>query len=181
MVVAREDELGRLAVVFNDMAARIAAREQTLSEQDWMNTSLARLSRLLEGARDPARLGAKLLPELAVLSTAAHGRSEEALQIGTEMGSETAAQMFGVTMFVNARARGGLEPLLPMFVDMVAERNAAQSLRATQSATAARLAALVCEVLPSAWLQRRAVCITIPRWPSSIALFVWWIRPTLWP
>jgi signal transduction histidine kinase/CheY-like chemotaxis protein/CHASE3 domain sensor protein len=67
VMVGREDELGQLACVFNDMAARIAAREQTLSEQDWMNTSSARLSRLMEGARDPARLGAKLLPELAVL------------------------------------------------------------------------------------------------------------------
>ena len=56
VVVAREDELGRLAVVFNDMAARIAAREQTLSEQDWMNTSLARLSRLMEGARHSTRM-----------------------------------------------------------------------------------------------------------------------------
>ncbi len=52
---------GRLAVMFNHMAAQISARELALSEQDWMNTSLARLSRLLEGARDPARLGAKML------------------------------------------------------------------------------------------------------------------------
>ncbi len=63
VAVARDDELGRLAVMFNHMAAQIAAREQALSEQDWMNTSLARLSRLLEGARDPARLGAKMLSE----------------------------------------------------------------------------------------------------------------------
>ncbi|WP_217705120.1 response regulator [Peristeroidobacter soli] len=65
--VVRDDELGRLAVVFNHMGAQIAARELALAEQDWMNTSLARLSRLLEGARDPAKLGAKLLSELAVL------------------------------------------------------------------------------------------------------------------
>ncbi|WP_161965771.1 response regulator [Steroidobacter cummioxidans] len=67
VAIARDDELGRLAVAFNHMAAQIAAREQALSEQDWMNTSLARLSRLLEGARDPASLGAKILSELAVL------------------------------------------------------------------------------------------------------------------
>jgi CHASE3 domain sensor protein len=67
VVVGREDELGQLATVFNDMAARIATRELTLSEQDWMNTGLARLSRLMEGAQDSARLGSKLLPELAVL------------------------------------------------------------------------------------------------------------------
>jgi signal transduction histidine kinase/CheY-like chemotaxis protein/CHASE3 domain sensor protein len=67
VAVARADELGRLAGAFNDMAARISAREQALSEQDWLNTSLARLSRLMEGARDPANLGAKLLPEFAVL------------------------------------------------------------------------------------------------------------------
>jgi signal transduction histidine kinase/CheY-like chemotaxis protein len=67
VAVARNDELGRLAVMFNHMAAQIAAREQALSEQDWLNTSLARLSRLLEGARDPARLGEKILSELAVL------------------------------------------------------------------------------------------------------------------
>ena len=67
VVAARDDELGRLAVMFNHMAAQIAAREQALSEQHWMNTSLARLSRLLEGARDPATLGAKILAELAVL------------------------------------------------------------------------------------------------------------------
>jgi signal transduction histidine kinase/CheY-like chemotaxis protein len=67
VAVVRDDELGRLAVVFNHMGAQIAAREQALAEQDWMNTSLARLSRLLEGARDPATLGAKLLAELAIL------------------------------------------------------------------------------------------------------------------
>lgn len=72
VAVARNDELGRLAVMFNHMAAQIAARELALSEQDWMNTSLARLSRLLEGARDPAKLGAKLLSELAVLVGAKH-------------------------------------------------------------------------------------------------------------
>src|SRR5690606_10785908 len=65
--VGRKDELGQLAVAFNQMAAQIAAREQTLAEQDWLNTSLARLSRMLEGARDPAQLGAKILSELAVL------------------------------------------------------------------------------------------------------------------
>jgi len=67
VVVARHDELGRLAAAFNQMMAQIAAREQALAEQDWLNTSLARLSRLLEGARDPAELGAKILSELAVL------------------------------------------------------------------------------------------------------------------
>ena len=67
VAVGRADELGRLAGAFNDMAARISAREQALSEQDWLNTSLARLSRLMEGARDAATLGSKLLPEFAVL------------------------------------------------------------------------------------------------------------------
>jgi signal transduction histidine kinase/CheY-like chemotaxis protein len=67
VMIVRNDELGRLAVSFNQMAAQISARELALSEQDWMNASLARLSRLLEGARDPARLGAKILGELAVL------------------------------------------------------------------------------------------------------------------
>jgi signal transduction histidine kinase/CheY-like chemotaxis protein len=67
VAVTRDDELGRLAVSFNQMAAQISARELALSEQDWMNASLARLSRLLEGARDPARLAAKILGELAVL------------------------------------------------------------------------------------------------------------------
>ncbi|MFC4308702.1 response regulator [Steroidobacter flavus] len=67
VAVARDDELGQLAVMFNRMAAQIAAREQALAEQDWMNSSLARLSRLLEGARDPAKLGAKVLSELAIL------------------------------------------------------------------------------------------------------------------
>lgn len=65
--VGRDDELGRLAEMFNQMAGQILAREQSLAEQDWMNTSLARLSRLMEGARDPAKLGAKLLSEFAVL------------------------------------------------------------------------------------------------------------------
>ncbi|MBM0108165.1 response regulator [Steroidobacter sp. S1-65] len=65
--VHRRDELGRLAMAFNDMAAQIAARERALAEQDWLNSSLARLSRLMEGARDPKKLGTKLLGELAVL------------------------------------------------------------------------------------------------------------------
>ena len=67
VTIARGDELGRLAVAFNRMALQIAAREQALAEQDWMNTSLGRLSRLLEGARDPAKLGARILSELAML------------------------------------------------------------------------------------------------------------------
>ena len=67
VAVGRNDELGRLAMAFNQMAAQIAAREQALAEQDWLNTSLARLSRLMEGARDPEKLGAKILGELAML------------------------------------------------------------------------------------------------------------------
>ncbi|HEY0681212.1 MAG TPA: response regulator [Steroidobacter sp.] len=67
VAVGRNDELGRLATAFNNMAAQIAAREQSLAEQDWLNTSLARLSRLLEGARDPNKLAEKILSELAVL------------------------------------------------------------------------------------------------------------------
>ncbi len=70
VLASRGDELGRLAVAFNQMAAQIATREQALSEQDWLNSSLARLSRLMEGARDPAKLGAKILSELAVLAGA---------------------------------------------------------------------------------------------------------------
>jgi signal transduction histidine kinase/DNA-binding response OmpR family regulator/CHASE3 domain sensor protein len=65
--INRQDELGRLATAFNEMAARIAAREQALSEQHWMNASMGRLSRLMEGARDPAVLSSKILAECADL------------------------------------------------------------------------------------------------------------------
>jgi signal transduction histidine kinase/DNA-binding response OmpR family regulator len=67
VAINREDELGRLAAMFNEMAAQIYAREQALAEQDWMNTSLARLSRLMEGARDAGKLGSKILSEFAVM------------------------------------------------------------------------------------------------------------------
>ncbi|MBL8265153.1 MAG: response regulator [Steroidobacter sp.] len=66
------------------MAGQISARELALSEQDWLNSSLARLSRLLEGARDPSKLGAKILGELAVLV----GARQSLIYVPTSDGSD---------------------------------------------------------------------------------------------
>jgi signal transduction histidine kinase/DNA-binding response OmpR family regulator/CHASE3 domain sensor protein len=70
--VLRDDELGQLALVFNDMAGKIASREQSLAEQDWLNVSLTRFSRLMEGQRDQARMCEVVLSEFAVLTGARH-------------------------------------------------------------------------------------------------------------
>ena len=43
----------------------------------------------------------------------------DALQVGTAIGSETAMQMYGVSMFTDARARGGFEAILPLLESMV--------------------------------------------------------------
>ncbi|MBL8270376.1 CHASE3 domain-containing protein, partial [Steroidobacter sp.] len=84
VAISRDDELGQLAASFNHMAADISARELALSEQDWLNSSLARLSRLLEGARDPSKLGAKILGELAVLV----GARQSLIYVPTSDGSD---------------------------------------------------------------------------------------------
>lgn len=44
---------------------------------------------------------------------------EEAFQIGQQLASETVMQMYGVGQFALARARGGLEPLVPLLQAMV--------------------------------------------------------------
>jgi signal transduction histidine kinase/DNA-binding response OmpR family regulator/CHASE3 domain sensor protein len=70
--VDKRDEIGHLAEVFNRMAAEIQQRQRSLAEQDWLKTSVARFSRLLEGQRDLGVVCRALLNELAALLSVRH-------------------------------------------------------------------------------------------------------------
>ena len=66
-------EVAELKDLINEMIRNL--RETTLrnSEQDWLKTSLARFTRLLQGERDMLTVARTLLSELAPLVHAAHG------------------------------------------------------------------------------------------------------------
>ena len=93
-----------------DLLRATVARERELAEQlrvaEWQWTAAVHSSAiaLLDGRLDDA---------LAL--------ADEGLRIGSGVGTETAAQMYGVTMFAMARSRGGFEPLLALTEGMVAQ------------------------------------------------------------
>ncbi len=72
--VLTNDELGDLAKVFNMMCAQVEQRQRTLALQDWLNSNLARFSRLFEEKRavSAASLCQSILNELATAVGAQH-------------------------------------------------------------------------------------------------------------
>jgi len=72
VAVTSDDELGHLSKVFNEMAQQVEQRQLSMADQDWLNASLARFSRLFEGQRVLATLCQSLLSELASVLNARH-------------------------------------------------------------------------------------------------------------
>jgi len=64
------DEVGRLARVFNEMAAQVQERQAVLANQDWLKSGLAKFSTLYQQQRDPTAVGSAVLGELALLINA---------------------------------------------------------------------------------------------------------------
>jgi CheY-like chemotaxis protein/CHASE3 domain sensor protein/putative methionine-R-sulfoxide reductase with GAF domain len=60
------DELGRLATHFNNMAARVAERDAAQIEQDWQKSRLAEFGQLFQQERNAAALCQRILSRLAV-------------------------------------------------------------------------------------------------------------------
>jgi PAS domain S-box-containing protein len=73
IAVGAPGEVGVLKDDINEMIRKL--RETTLEneEQDWLKSNLARLSRLLQGQRNPATVGRLVLTELAPLIGVQHG------------------------------------------------------------------------------------------------------------
>jgi CheY-like chemotaxis protein/CHASE3 domain sensor protein len=71
--IAREDEVGALAGVFNQMAAQVQQRQTVLADQEWLKSGLAQFSSIFQKHRDPATLAKILLGELARLLDAPRG------------------------------------------------------------------------------------------------------------
>ena len=67
------DEIGDLALAFNEMAAQVEQRQTALAAEAWVKNSQARLSRTLEGQRELRPLCDAVLGELAQLLEVQHG------------------------------------------------------------------------------------------------------------
>ena len=70
--IPSRDEVGHLATLFNQMAAQVQQRQDTLAEQDELKQNLARFSALFQGQRDVAKLCQGVLTELAAILEARH-------------------------------------------------------------------------------------------------------------
>ena len=67
------DEIGELAIAFNEMAAQVEQRQLALAAEAWVKNSQARLSRVLEAQRELPVLCNSVLSELAQLLDVQHG------------------------------------------------------------------------------------------------------------
>lgn len=65
VVVETHDEVSHLADVFNTMARQIQERQQQMTDQDWLKSSLAEINRLVQGQRDLREVSRVVLGELA--------------------------------------------------------------------------------------------------------------------
>jgi PAS domain S-box-containing protein len=66
-------EVGVLKDDVNEMIRKLRETTRENEEQDWLKSNLARLSRLLQGQRNPATVGRLILTELAPLIGVQHG------------------------------------------------------------------------------------------------------------
>ncbi len=95
-----------------------------LGDGEGFQRSVAREQELAAELRQPEWLWASGVHRAAAALMAARfddaeALMEEAVQLGATLGSENVLQMYGVQLFSLGRARGGMEPLLPMFQAMV--------------------------------------------------------------
>jgi CHASE3 domain sensor protein len=67
-----KDEVGQLALLFNQMAAQVQERQESLAQQDELKQNLARFSPLFQGQRNMSTLCASVLSELADILSARH-------------------------------------------------------------------------------------------------------------
>ncbi len=69
----REDEIGVLTQTFNTMVANLRSATQRSEEQNWLKSSLAEFTRLMQGQRNLERVANLVLSELATLAGSQHG------------------------------------------------------------------------------------------------------------
>ena len=81
-------EVAELKDYINTMIDNLRLTTERNTEQDWLKTNLARMTSLLQGQRDLATVGSKLLSELVPLVNAHHGLI---YQLSDELGFEVAA------------------------------------------------------------------------------------------
>src|SRR6185437_4639034 len=73
ITVEAAGEVGVLKDDINEMIRKLRETTRENEEQDWLKSNLARLSRLLQGQRNPSTVGRLILSELASLIGVQHG------------------------------------------------------------------------------------------------------------
>jgi CheY-like chemotaxis protein/CHASE3 domain sensor protein len=107
VAVTSTDEIGRLATLFNRMAAQVEQRQNALAEQDWLQTGLAAFSTLYQGQRDPAALCRGVLAKLAELAPVRRAALYVTAAAGAEPVLELAASYAGAPAVARwARGQG---------------------------------------------------------------------------
>ena len=94
---------GEVAVLkdnINQMIRTLRETTRVNEEQDWLKTSLARFTRMLQGQRDLLTVSRQVLSELAELVSAQHG----AFYIAQREGSETVLKLLRLVRVVRAQA-----------------------------------------------------------------------------
>src|ERR1700738_4455884 len=71
--VDAQGEIRQLSDTINEMISNLRETTHKSTEQDWLKTSLARFTRMLQGQRDLQTGGSLILSELAALVNAQHG------------------------------------------------------------------------------------------------------------
>jgi signal transduction histidine kinase/DNA-binding response OmpR family regulator len=83
-MIPGEDEVGRLARVFNAMAAQVQQRQAALADEDWLKTGQAAFLTLFQQQRNPTELCSVILEELADRLDARHSVIYRAANHGSD-------------------------------------------------------------------------------------------------